>query len=85
MWKLEGLRSQNMTMTLINGEWVPKRPLNGRKEYMSIRERIRDAWLVFSGRAEAFMWPEDSDICQTPVASDSKRGIELAGAHDNTT
>jgi hypothetical protein len=33
--------------------WVPARPLG----YPSLRERIKAAWLVWTGRADALIWP----------------------------
>jgi hypothetical protein len=36
-----------------DGEWVPARPL----ACPSIFNRIRIAWLVFTGKADAFTWP----------------------------
>lgn len=38
--------------------WFPARPLN--YQFRSLRERIKEAWMVFRGRADAFVWPEDS-------------------------
>ena len=40
----------------INGRWVPCRGEN--YKYESIWLRLRDAWDVFRGRADAFTWPE---------------------------
>lgn len=34
--------------------WVPARP----EGYASILVRFRAAWLVFTGRADALVWPE---------------------------
>lgn len=39
---------------LENGEWVRARPDNWR--FASITERLRDAWLVLTGRADAVVW-----------------------------
>ena len=33
--------------------WVPARSIG----YFSIRSRIRIAWMVFVGKADAFTWP----------------------------
>lgn len=33
--------------------WVPARPMG----YPNIASRIRAAWLVFTGRADALIWP----------------------------
>lgn len=40
----------------INGKWVPARPINYR--HRSLAEKVRDAWAVFVGKADAFTWPE---------------------------
>lgn len=37
--------------------WVPARPRNYRCR--TLRERLREAWLVFTGKADPFVWPED--------------------------
>jgi len=39
----------------IDGKWVPARPLG----YYSIKHRIKAAWLVFTGKADAVTWPGD--------------------------
>ena len=39
----------------IDGQWVPARPVN--THYRTLRERLRDAWWVFAGRADAVIWP----------------------------
>ena len=57
MWTLDELRKP-VTEAQINDKWVPVRPLNYRKKYMSFRKRIKHAWEVFMCRAEAFTWPE---------------------------
>lgn len=38
---------------LPDGRWVPARSLG----YMSFGHRIKAAWLVFTGRADALTWP----------------------------
>jgi len=38
----------------INGEWVPARSVG----FHSIWYRIRCAWLVFTGQADALKWPK---------------------------
>jgi len=44
-------------LTEIKGHgWYPARPLY----YPTLRERFRWAWMVFTGKADAFVWPEDS-------------------------
>jgi len=42
--------------TEINGKWVPARPVNWK--YRSIPEKIKEALAVFTGKADAFVWPE---------------------------
>lgn len=38
----------------INGNYVPARPLG----FQSVFARFKCAWLVFTGRADALIWPE---------------------------
>lgn len=45
--------SKSAACGLPDGRWVPARSLG----YHSIRHRIRAAWLVFTGRADALTWP----------------------------
>ena len=57
MWTLKQLQTDvNQNMAQINDKWVPARPMNS--AYRSFRERVRDAWAVYKGKAEAFTWPE---------------------------
>jgi hypothetical protein len=39
--------------TQVDGKWVPARP----EGFASLRMRLRAAWLVFTGRADAVTWP----------------------------
>lgn len=48
IYNIESLRS---TQVNINGKWVIARPVN--HKYRTTREKIKDAWAVFSGRADA--------------------------------
>lgn len=41
------------TSTCIDGKWVPVRP----ERFNSVIERIKDAWLVLTGKADAVVWP----------------------------
>lgn len=41
-------------MTCVDGKWVIARPIN--YQFDSIIERIRDAWLVLTGKAEALIY-----------------------------
>ena len=57
MYTLEGLlNNANQNQVEINGNWVPARPV----EIMDCLEfrRLRDAWAVLTGKADAFVWPE---------------------------
>lgn len=57
IWTLKGLmESAGSTSAEINGKWVPARPINWTAR--TFMERVREAWAVFTGRAEAFTWPE---------------------------
>lgn len=38
---------------LPDGRWVPARAFG----YMSIGQRFKAAWLVFTGKADALTWP----------------------------
>ena len=42
------------TQREINGKWVPARPIVGLFKW-----RLSDAWEVLTGRADAFVWPEN--------------------------
>jgi len=58
MWNLKDLvkiTSQNHTQ--INGRWVSARPLN--LASISWKNRLKDAWEVLKGRADAVRWPEN--------------------------
>ena len=61
MWKLKSLQDYlyySGNLKTINNKFVPARPLNFTKKYMSFKQRLKDAWEVFRCRAEAFKWPE---------------------------
>jgi hypothetical protein len=61
LWKLEdlpGIRPisktiPTLTAVEIDGMWMPARPLG----YYSMSNRINLAWMVFTGRADALVWP----------------------------
>lgn len=62
MWTMQRLvdyATRNGSNAKINGRWVWARPENGKRQYATLRDRIKDAWAVFTCRAEAFTWPED--------------------------
>lgn len=53
---IKQLQDKNVPQAYINDKWVPARPLNYR--YRTLRERVVEAWKVFIGKAEGFIWPE---------------------------
>lgn len=54
IWKLKDLMSQAVTMTArIDNMWQPCRPIG--PTWLS--NRIKAAWLVFTGKADAVIWP----------------------------
>ncbi len=55
IWKLEDLLTVTASLsTEINQRWVPMRPMRG----IGVKDRIKAAWLVFTGKADAVIWPE---------------------------
>ena len=55
MYTLKGLiDSANSTQVELNGKWVPARPIR----LIGIWYDIKDAWAVFTRKADAFTWPE---------------------------
>ncbi len=57
IWTLKQLQDKEMPQTCINDKWIPARPLN--YKCRTIKERIIEAWRVFIGETEVFIWPED--------------------------
>jgi hypothetical protein len=58
MWKLYNLMLycfEGNCQGEVNGNWGPARPLG----YYSLRNRLRCALAVFTGKADAVVWPED--------------------------
>jgi len=56
IWTLKGLMEHaNETHVEIEGHWVPARPIN--YLYDTLFQRVRYAWMVMRGKAEAFTWP----------------------------
>ena len=57
MWQLKDLfKHCNETQAEINGKYVPARPIN--YTVRTLRERAKEAYEVFSGKADCFYWPE---------------------------
>ena len=61
MFQLEELmRIANSSVTFLNGRFVPARPLPGSFWHGSFKYgRLRAAWAVLRGTADAVIWPED--------------------------
>lgn len=57
MWKLRNLVEHiNSNQAEINGKWVPSRPIN--YTCRTFIEKFKEAWQVFTGKADCFTWPE---------------------------
>jgi hypothetical protein len=57
MWTLRRLVEDcNSCQAEINGKWVPARPIN--YKYRTLKEKFREAYAVFTGKADCFTWPE---------------------------
>ena len=58
MLKLENVLFMiSNTQAHINGKWVPARPIN--YQARSFKEKLKDAWMVYKGKADALVWPEN--------------------------
>jgi len=55
MYQLKDLQDRDAPMACIDGKWVPARPIN--YQCRTLLERLKEAWLVFQGKADAFIWP----------------------------
>ena len=51
---VELINSAQNTQAEIDGEWVPARPIG----YFSLKNRIKCAFMVFTGKADALVWPK---------------------------
>lgn len=49
---LRAIEHNTVEAQVARGVWVPARPLR----VGGIRERLRAAWLVFTGKADALLW-----------------------------
>ena len=56
MHELKDLQNTSDTLTEINGKWVPARSEN--YKFRTYGQRLKEAWAVFTGKADAFTWPE---------------------------
>jgi hypothetical protein len=68
MWKLDWLLMHATDAVWVNekGEYVPAKPTNAGRDWSprTLRNRIKWAWEVFRGRADAFTWPEVPERCK---------------------
>lgn len=56
LWKLKDLvESAQTCQTERQGEWMPCRPINYTCD--TPLARLKHAWMVFTGKAEAVVWP----------------------------
>ena len=57
MYKIEELiQHSNETAACIDGRYVPARPLPFNYDSLFCVRRLKDAWEVFRGRADAVKW-----------------------------
>ena len=57
MWTFKNLQEfTSHNRKVINGKWVPARPIN--RKHRSWWTRLKEAWAVFKGKADCFTWPE---------------------------
>ncbi len=59
VWRLEELQGENMPEVFQDGVWMPAKPLNSERKYLSVHDRLKRAWLVFTCVVDCFYWPED--------------------------
>ena len=58
MWTLKGLIDHsNSCHVNLDEKWVPARPINWK--HRTFKHKLQEAWAVYSGKAEAFTWPEN--------------------------
>lgn len=58
IWTLNDLfRSATEVQYEKKEKWYPARPENWK--YRSFWQKCKEAWAVFTGKAEAFVWPEN--------------------------
>ena len=55
IWNLKELMENKSRVEINKNEWIPARPINWK--YRSFREKLCEAWMVFTGKTESFRWP----------------------------
>lgn len=61
-WKLKDLIVQAKSVQQYHpflDHYIPAKPLNNTKEFISFTSRLHRAWLVFTCQADVFIWPAD--------------------------
>lgn len=54
LWELKELQNlDTVTNKYANGAWYPARPIG----FYSLTSRLRLAWMVFTGKSDAVVWP----------------------------
>ena len=61
MWTIKDIRETNTTIS-IYGQQIPVHLMNYQNRTMPFLKRLKDAWKVLTGEAEAFMWPKPKPI-----------------------
>ena len=59
IWKLNELQYNQLDQKEINGKWLYARPIN--YKYRNLFEKLKEAYLVFIGKVEIFIFPEDEE------------------------
>ena len=54
MWTRQSLLNHKAEELSSDGKWTPARPINWK--YRTVRQRLKEAWAVFTGKADAFIW-----------------------------
>ena len=58
MWELKDLieHADKVHVYTSDDRWVPSRPVN--YKYRSLKTKIKEAIMVFTGKADCFLWPK---------------------------
>lgn len=57
MLRIERLMKNNPSSSYGAFGWLPSLPIHYDRRYAMLRDRLRDAWAVFTCRAVAVQWP----------------------------
>ena len=76
IFRLQNLLNQIKSESVyLDGDYVPARPMG----FQSLGSRVHCAWLVFTGRADAVIWPEDEFESASNFA---KKAIKVISAQE---